>query len=313
MSGKKTQSGELNMHKSRLQLLSSKIILYNCSDIVMSLYDDHLCKICVMELLNPKLICSFNSIRNERSINGTNFALSIYPFLSPLEIKELDAIGKDKAEEKNPGNMNSCNYTKEVIIKSQVIFEIVLHFDVCSPGNGHRIRFVTNLRLLTYRSWNEKPGEEIPKADEERHDDSRNVVAWSEGDEHHSASVALSDERLGVFCWEVKVLGTRGWTAQLLDDLLIPPDKMSLRITIAAALASRPDVGSSMKMMDGLATSSTATVNRFLCSVERPSTPGSPTRESLKGFSSTSSITCSMNIYTDRHTQYKSILPLARN
>nr|GMD52245.1 Coatomer subunit beta-1 [Ipomoea batatas] len=86
-----------------------------------------------------------------------------------------------------------------------------------------------------------------------------------------------------------------------------------VHITIAAALASRPDVGSSMKMMDGLATSSTATVNRFLCSVERPSTPGSPTRESLKGFSSTSSITCSMNIYTDRHTQYKSILPLARN
>lgn len=66
--------------------------------------------------------------------------------LSPLEIKELDAIGKDKAEQKSPGNMSSCNYTKEVIIKPQVIFEIILHCHVCSAGNGHRSCFVTDLR-----------------------------------------------------------------------------------------------------------------------------------------------------------------------
>nr|GMD05749.1 threonine synthase, chloroplastic-like [Ipomoea batatas] len=42
------------------------------------------------------------------------------------------------------------------------------------------------------------------------------------------------------------------------------------RITIAAALASSPVVGSSMKMIEGFATSSTAIVSRFRCSVERP-------------------------------------------
>ncbi|KAK3018923.1 hypothetical protein RJ639_003520 [Escallonia herrerae] len=39
---------------------------------------------------------------------------------------------------------------------------------------------------------------------------------------------------------------------------------------MAAALASRPEVGSSMNMIEGLATSSTAIVNLFLCSVDRP-------------------------------------------
>ncbi|XP_019162053.1 PREDICTED: premnaspirodiene oxygenase-like [Ipomoea nil] len=53
---------------SRPEILSSKIILYNCSDIVMSPYGDHwrqMRKICVMELLNPKLIRSFSSIRSD--------------------------------------------------------------------------------------------------------------------------------------------------------------------------------------------------------------------------------------------------------
>ena len=53
---------------------------------------------------------------------------------------------------------------------------------------------------------------------------------------------------------------------------------LTAHITIAAALASRPDVGSSMKIKDGLATNSTAIVSLFLCSVDRPSTPGRPTR-----------------------------------
>nr|GMD57286.1 hypothetical protein PHYPA_019745 [Ipomoea batatas] len=42
--------------------------------------------------------------------------------------------------------------------------------------------------------------------------------------------MALSDERLGVFCWEVKVLGTRGWSAQLLDEFLIPPVEIRIGI-----------------------------------------------------------------------------------
>ncbi|KAK2976354.1 hypothetical protein RJ640_014185, partial [Escallonia rubra] len=82
-------------------------------------------------------------------------------------------------------------------------------------------------------------------------------------------------------------------------DLVRPVSTVFLtaRITIAAALASRPDVGSSMKMIDGLATNSTAMVSLFLCSVDRPSTPGRPTRASFKGFNSTKSITSSTNIY----------------
>ncbi|KAK2987375.1 hypothetical protein RJ640_007062 [Escallonia rubra] len=54
---------------------------------------------------------------------------------------------------------------------------------------------------------------------------------------------------------------------------------LTVLITIAAALASSPEVGSSMKIMDGLATSSTAIVNLLRCSVERPFTPGNPTNK----------------------------------
>ena len=57
-------------------------------------------------------------------------------------------------------------------------------------------------------------------------------------------------------------------------------------ITIAAALASNPVVGSSMNMIEGLATSSTAIVSLLRCSVVKPLTPGSPTRESLISSSS---------------------------
>ena len=53
-----------------------------------------------------------------------------------------------------------------------------------------------------------------------------------------------------------------------------------------------PEVGSSMNTMEGLATSSTAIVSRFLASTERPLTPGRPTSALLNGSSSTSSITC---------------------
>ncbi|MFS7971038.1 hypothetical protein Hanom_Chr09g00828031 [Helianthus anomalus] len=71
---------------------------------------------------------------------------------------------------------------------------------------------------------------------------------------------------------------------------------LTVLITMAAALASSPEVGSSIKIMDGLATSSTAIVNLFLCSVDSPLTPGSPTSASFIGFSSTRSITSSTNI-----------------
>ena len=51
--------------------------------------------------------------------------------------------------------------------------------------------------------------------------------------------------------------------------------------------------GSSMNTIEGLATSSTAIVNLFRCSVDKPSTPGRPTNAPLSGVSSTSSITSS--------------------
>ncbi|KAK3005014.1 hypothetical protein RJ639_016131 [Escallonia herrerae] len=50
----------------------------------------------------------------------------------------------------------------------------------------------------------------------------------------------------------------------------IPKHQSPARMTIAAALASKPVVGASMKIMEGLATSSTAIVSRLRCSVDRP-------------------------------------------
>lgn len=67
----------------------------------------------------------------------------------------------------------------------------------------------------------------------------------------------------------------------------------TVRMTMAAARASNPLVGSSMKIMEGLDTNSTAIVNRFLCSVERPVEPGSPTSASCSGINSTNSMTSS--------------------
>lgn len=61
-------------------------------------------------------------------------------------------------------------------------------------------------------------------------------------------------------------------------------------MTIAAALASRPEVGSSMNSMEGFATSSTAMVSLFLCSTERPFTFGIPTNASFIGLSSINSM-----------------------
>ena len=61
------------------------------------------------------------------------------------------------------------------------------------------------------------------------------------------------------------------------------------RITTDAARESSPDVGSSMKMIAGLATSSTPIVSRFACSVERPA-PLYPIMECAIGSISRSSM-----------------------
>ncbi|KAK2973179.1 hypothetical protein RJ640_009809 [Escallonia rubra] len=74
---------------------------------------------------------------------------------------------------------------------------------------------------------------------------------------------------------------------------------LTARMTIAAALASKPVVGSSMKIMEGLATSSTAIVSRLRCSVDRPVSPGMPTKSSFipsSSMVSRTSLTKSCNI-----------------
>ncbi len=70
----------------------------------------------------------------------------------------------------------------------------------------------------------------------------------------------------------------------------------TVRMTMAAARASSPLVGSSINITDGFATSSTAIVRRLHCSVESPVSPGSPTKLSRIAFSSTNSITSSTNL-----------------
>lgn len=72
---------------------------------------------------------------------------------------------------------------------------------------------------------------------------------------------------------------------------------LTARITMAAALASNPVVGSSKKIMEGLATNSTAIVSLFRCSVDKPLTPGIPTKASLIPSSSMVSRTSFTNSY----------------
>lgn len=72
---------------------------------------------------------------------------------------------------------------------------------------------------------------------------------------------------------------------------------LTLLMTTAAALASKPVVGSSTKMMEGLATSSMAMVSRLRCSVDGPLTPGMPTKASFTKPSSTVSRTSATNSY----------------
>lgn len=67
------------------------------------------------------------------------------------------------------------------------------------------------------------------------------------------------------------------------------------RITTAAARASKPDVGSSINIIDGLETSSTAMVSLLRCSVDKPLWPGMPTKESFISSSSIVSRTSSTN------------------
>ena len=72
-----------------------------------------------------------------------------------------------------------------------------------------------------------------------------------------------------------------GWWIVQITVLPVSTMFFAALITIAAALASKPDVGSSINIIDGLETSSTAIVSRLRCSVDKPLIPGMPTKESL--------------------------------
>lgn len=88
-----------------------------------------------------------------------------------------------------------------------------------------------------------------------------------------------------------------GWWMVQTTVLPVSTTFFTALITIAAARASKPEVGSSMNMMEGFATSSTAIVSRFRCSVDKPLTPGKPTSESLISSSSIVSRTSFTNAW----------------
>lgn len=48
---------------------------------------------------------------------------------------------------------------------------------------------------------------------------------------------------------------------------------LTILITVVAALASSPEMSSSLDIMEGFATNSTATVSLLRCSVDKPFTP----------------------------------------
>ncbi|KAH0448685.1 hypothetical protein IEQ34_022485 [Dendrobium chrysotoxum] len=64
-----------------------------------------------------------------------------------------------------------------------------------------------------------------------------------------------------------------GWWIVQTTVLPVSTILLIARITIAAARASKLDVGSSKNIIDGLATNSTAIVKRFRCSIDNPLMP----------------------------------------
>ena len=79
------------------------------------------------------------------------------------------------------------------------------------------------------------------------------------------------------------------------------------RITIAVAFESKPIVGSSMKIIDGLETSSTAIVSLLRYSFDRPLMPGTPTKASFTSSSMVSKTTFTNSCMTC-HSSFHKIL-----
>jgi len=99
-----------------------------------------------------------------------------------------------------------------------------------------------------------------------------------------------------------------GWCIVQTVVLPVATTFFTARITTAAARASKPDVGSSINIIDGLETSSTAMVSLLRCSVDKPLWPGTPTKQSFTLSSSIVSRTSSTNFCSvDIHRIYKVI------
>ena len=66
--------------------------------------------------------------------------------LPPLEVKELNAIGKDKQEEEDPTNMSQGNRSQEIIFKAWSLLKIQLHWLHTCSRYLNRILLVAHLR-----------------------------------------------------------------------------------------------------------------------------------------------------------------------
>ena len=99
-----------------------------------------------------------------------------------------------------------------------------------------------------------------------------------------------------------------GWW--MVQTIVLPVSAafFTARMTIAAALASNPVVGSSMKIIEGIATSSTAIVSRLHYSFDRPVTPGMPTKASFIPSSSMVSRTSFTNSCKTCHSRSDKLL-----
>ncbi|KAF7820257.1 Coatomer subunit beta-1 [Senna tora] len=239
-----------------------------------------------------------------------------------MEIEELDAVGKDNEEEEGKRNVGYSNFSQEAIFKPHLLLEKTV-LSIATTGCTELVLVAPRKITAEYmapRRFNRFKVLEKFKTDEEVvdlrftslvpkykskhdtnnycHEESDNIVLWISPVGpmlFPEAGFALSHEGLGIFGGKVKVLCSRLWVIAVSDlrnswnslqkTTVRPVSTVfrTVRITIAAARASRPDVGSSIKIMEGLATNSTAMVNLFLCSVDKPSIPGRPTRKFLIG------------------------------
>lgn len=169
--------------------------------------------------------------------------------------------------------------------------------------------------MITWRKHSEKregwPGQRNQKKREGLH--GQRTQKHESQHWHLSSQDKLSQANVAKIYWNWGSLQTSskaskmlmlGWCIVQTTVLPVSTVFRTVRMTIAAARASSPDVGSSMNIIEGLATSSTAIVSRFLCSVDSPVLPGSPTKAFLKVVSSTRSITSFTKVYQKNSIQW---------